>query len=357
MAGAPSLGGDMATYSFETITAAQALVAGSGDVITVGVGSATDATVIFGATGGIDVTFGSRTVSFAGAIGGGAGASGFRFSDGSLLYIGDGTANNLNQAGDTHSAALFGGAGDDSLVGNGDHNLIQGNAGNDRLSAFAGTSTIYGGQGDDTIAVSGSTANNFLQGNKGDDQIGGSRNTDTILGGQGNDNVSGGGGSFDYVDGNLGNDTVTLGGDHGLGLGEDGADRLFSLGGANTLDGGEGNDTLSPGGNADVVHGGNGADSITLSSSNNTIFGEGGSDYIRIDNGASNYTDAGDGDDNIFSFSFFYETILGGGRQRHDLCRPRRTEGRRPGPRRRLSGARRRKQHGYGRRRQRLRHR
>src|SRR5437763_1976218 len=83
----------------------------------------------------------------------------------------------------------------------------------------------------------------------------------TILGGKGDDNLSSGGGAGgDFLNGNLGNDTVTATGTGASSLiGEEGDDSLTNSGsGADSLDGGNGNDTLIGGTGADTIDAGAG---------------------------------------------------------------------------------------------------
>ncbi|MCY0093293.1 hypothetical protein OEG82_04515 [Hoeflea sp. J2-29] len=71
----------------------------------------------------------------------------------------------------------------DLIVGNSGDNVIDGGAGNDRLSGLAGADTLIGG-----------TGNDFLDGGTGDDRLFGGADNDTLVGGTGSDLLDGGDG-------------------------------------------------------------------------------------------------------------------------------------------------------------------
>lgn len=282
----------MATYSFDTITAAQALAFAPGDALALPSGTATQASVIYDASGSITIALGARTIQFSGALATASQTAFFNFGDGTHLYIGDGAAN-VASSNDGGVAAIFGGPGDDSLtLGNG--GLAQGNQGNDFLST-GGQATLYGGQGDDTFATTLGEHDSFMQGNKGDDLIQGGSH-DTLLGGQGNDTIVGGG----ILDGNLGNDKLT-----GFGqlLGEGGNDTLTATGaGGDSLSGGDGNDSLTstsaaPGGAS--MSGDDGNDTLVGQLHADTMSGGAGADVINDNGGLGNLLDGGDGADTL----------------------------------------------------------
>jgi len=222
----------MANYNFFTITADQALNVQSTDRFAFIQGEARDATVIYNGPQddptSISVTIAGHTVEFGAQIATDAffisSQPMFLFSDArgpSTLVIGGAQgdeidlANPLSDRFDTAtSSAVFGGPGNDIIVGDGGPNLMQGNTGDDTLEGFEGSEVFYGGQGNDVIITNGSDDMNnggdYAQGNKGDDTIDGDTGADTLLGGQGNDSIRGGG-SDDYISGDRGDDTVTGG--------------------------------------------------------------------------------------------------------------------------------------------------
>lgn len=315
----------MATFQFSTITPAQALALSSSDSLNIDVGTADAATVLYiPATGGnsdeISLTEGPRTVTFDTALA----TATKTFADGSMLYVG-GPGDDAPAAFGATSDAMFGGLGNDTLSAGAGSNLLQGNQGNDLLTGGAGTDTIYGGADNDRIDV-GASANggfaNFGQGNKGDDTLTGSpTDNDTLLGGQGDDmigathfsfsttsgfSISGqSGGGADYLDGNLGNDTIVGGGAGGVLYGEAGADFLYDAGVRNTLDGGLGNDTIVSVQGGDSMTGGDGDDVISSGYNNANAVGatlDGGNGNDNLNSGASAAGDSltgGAGDDTL----------------------------------------------------------
>ncbi|HEX6683407.1 MAG TPA: calcium-binding protein [Candidatus Limnocylindrales bacterium] len=112
---------------------------------------------------------------------------------------------------------LYGGTGDDTLVGNVSANYINGNEGND---------TIRGGGGEDTIH--GSVGDDWIEGDAGDDRLYGDGGNDTLRGDDHNDVLSGGP-DDDVLQGGNGEDVL---------LGEAGNDDLNGNGGLDLLDGG-----------------------------------------------------------------------------------------------------------------------
>ena len=68
--------------------------------------------------------------------------------------------------------------------------------------------TFEGGRGDD--AIDGGSLNDTIDGGEGDDRLDGGRGVNTLLGGNGNDVIRGDQGTFDFVDGGNGIDTIVL---------------------------------------------------------------------------------------------------------------------------------------------------
>jgi Ca2+-binding RTX toxin-like protein len=309
----------MTTYSFDTITAAQAAAFSGSDSLTFGSGTASAVTVLFN---GVVTTLalGAHSVDFASAIANASQAGDISFPDHSLLYIGDAGANTEHLAIDsTTRAAMFGGDGNDVLITSLGGGLLQGNQGNDTLEA-AGQATIYGGQGDDEIeAISSGSHDNFFQGNKGDDFIVGSNAGDTLLGGQGNDTILGNAG-VDFINGNLGNDNLTGSGQL---FGEDGNDTILGGSvGSNTILGGNGDDNLTGSSLSDpsgllgaqnFISGDDGDDTIRSNSPlTDTLSGGNGNDTITTFNGGNDSLDGGAGDDNIQGGHGLADVITGG---------------------------------------------
>lgn len=282
-------------YNFSAITAAQALGITTGDSLVMDLGTGGATSVVFSSADQVTIVAGGRTVVF----GLGVASIAKNYPGGGSLFIGGGA--NDQQALDAGSDALYGGVGNDTLGGGAADDLLQGNQGADSLNGGAGYDIVYGGQDNDVIdtGVDPSGGRDFGQGNRGDDTImGGGGGTDTLLGGQGNDllNASSvkpvGGGTLeavgdrfgmagDFLNGNLGNDTIFAGlGDDRI-FGEDGDDYIQDLGGRNVLDAGAGNDTIV----------------AVNATASNTVSGGAGNDVILL--GGSNTIDAGAGDDQI----------------------------------------------------------
>ncbi|WP_422931535.1 beta strand repeat-containing protein [Singulisphaera sp. PoT] len=222
-------------------------------------------------------------------------------------------------------ADLFGGGGDDTLVGGSGNDLLFGQAGNDTLLGKGGNDLLFGGDGDDTLT--GGTGSDQVFGEAGDDVMTWNPGDETDLneGGAGNDtvDVEGGNGSEVFtitangtrvrvdrispapfsldigttenlvVNGNGGDDTISAG--NGLAA----LIRLSENGGAgnDTLIGGDGDDTLIGGDGNDMVSGGRGNDVVTLGAGDDNftwnpgdgsddVDGQGGNDKL-VFNGAN----------------------------------------------------------------------
>jgi Ca2+-binding RTX toxin-like protein len=146
------------------------------------------------------------------------------------------------------AAVIFGGNGNDTLVGG---------SGNDQLSGGSGNDTFYGGAGDDALSggsgndsLHGQDGNDTLLGEAGNDRLDGEAGDDLLLGGAGNDFLYGGDGN-DKIYGEVGNDQL---------LGESGNDLLLGGDGVDKLFGGDGRDLLIGGPKADTLFGNAGDD-------------------------------------------------------------------------------------------------
>ncbi|OZH51990.1 hypothetical protein AFK68_27245 [Hydrocoleum sp. CS-953] len=80
---------------------------------------------------------------------------------------------------------IFGGGGSDTLRGGRNNDLIEANQGNDTIFGDLGNDTIFGDLGNDTIF--GGKENDILLGGDGNDLISGDLGIDTLTGGTGND--------------------------------------------------------------------------------------------------------------------------------------------------------------------------
>lgn len=142
----------------------------------------------------------------------------------------------------TVPAKIFGGGGNDSIVGGSEDDLIIGGDGNDILSGGGGKNVLIGGDGDDSLT--GGAAHNVLYGGAGNDTIAaGGDAGDVLAGGSGNDSLTGGGGN-DLLAGGPGDDSL---------VGGAGDDTCVGGTGTDSIDGGTGNNTIindNPGGDS-----------------------------------------------------------------------------------------------------------
>lgn len=279
----------MTTYAFETITPTQALSFGAGDSLTLPTGaSAKTTTILYLADGTYSMAIGDRAVVFGTFFR--ENVDRIRFPDQSTLFVGSATSETRNAGEFASTGAMYGGDGGDTLTaGKGDW-LLQGNQGDDRISAWSlGANTIYGGQGSDYVSmISGGPdpiRAQFIQGNKGNDTIQGESAADTLLGGQGDDYIHGGGFGADFLNGNLGDDELQGSGQL---FGEGGNDYIRVFPGApSTASGGDGEDYIQLGSDGregrNVALGGAGNDTIGGHSTNRDLLDGGeGADLIAI---------------------------------------------------------------------------
>ncbi|MGE0258893.1 MAG: beta strand repeat-containing protein [Alphaproteobacteria bacterium] len=230
----------------------------------------------------------------------------------SLIQIfgqaGDDTISLDESNGPLPAAFLFGGDGNDTLMGGSGADLLFGQSGNDVLLGKGGNDQLFGGAGNDT-----------LTGGPGDDQVFGEGGNDRMIWnpGDGSDLFEGGDG-FDTAEVNGGNgsetftitangarvrlDRVTpapfnldIGTTENLVVNANGGDDVITAGNGLaalitlTLDGGAGNDTITGGDGADTLLGGDG---------NDTIIGGRGSDVAFLGAGDDTFIwNPGDGSD------------------------------------------------------------
>jgi Ca2+-binding RTX toxin-like protein len=174
-----------------------------------------------------------------------------------VVFLSRPAGNGGDAAGDTFISIenVFGGTGNDSLVGDGGSNVLRGDQGNDFLfgADFAPDGSFLPNSGNDTL--DGNEGNDGLWGADGNDVLNGGDGSDGIVGGGGDDLLNGGegvdflfGGDFSVVDGsfvpNSGNDTLNGGnGNDGL-WGFDGNDVINADAGDDYVEGGLGNDSI-----------------------------------------------------------------------------------------------------------------
>lgn len=175
-----------------------------------------------------------------------------------------------------------GGAGDDTLRGNDEINVLQGGRGADALNGEGGDDILIGGRGADALdggagvdtasylgAVAGISidleAGVGIRGDAAGDALTNIENVvatnyaDDVSGDAGDNRIELGAGN-DTADGRGGNDTILAGaGDDAIGGGA-GNDALDAGAGRDAIDGDDGDDTLFGGTGTDVLRGGNGTD-------------------------------------------------------------------------------------------------
>ena len=228
----------------------------------------------------------------------------FGRGDDSLLEIENltGGAGNDSLSGDDQLNLLAGGAGNDSLAGREGDDTLVGGAGNDIVTGGPGTDTAsfadstaaitvslavvtsqVTGAGTDTIAemenLTGGTGNDVLTGDGSNNALTGGAGNDTLQGGLGNDTLTGG----------LGNDTASfvsssgpIRADLSISVAQDTGSGTDELSAIENLAGGAGNDVLVGNGGPNVLIGGNGNDSLTGGAGNDSLLGGGGIDTVSF---------------------------------------------------------------------------
>ena len=230
-----------------------------------------------------------------------------------------------------------GGAGNDTIIGDGESNVLHGNAGNDHLDGGEGDDTIIGSDGDDLLLGGAGNDLYLLAGAAGEITIDGMSGNDTVslLGATNEDipesdltdiagieaiDLAGGGNTLHLTAARIGaiiepnllrvfgvadNDSLTFDDTGWIRTGSsDGFDTLENAAGnatvvstrnlasvdiSSVVSGGDGNDTIGTGIGDDTIDGGNGADLIAAFAGDDSVLGGDGHDSI----------DGGDGADTI----------------------------------------------------------
>ena len=201
--------------------------------------------------------------------------------------------------------AAIGGSGNDTLFTSGEDDvLIDGGAGNDTITGSQNADVLMGGDGNDTIyglggndIITGDAGNDALYGGDGDDVLVGGMGADTLNGGYGEDWASYGG-SDAGVNVNLGTNSGSGGdaqGDHFNSIenlmGSSHADKLVGDGGANKIFGGGGDDNIEGGAGNDTLNGGSGVDMLIGGYGNDTyIFNRGDGGEVIYDYASTTQT-------------------------------------------------------------------
>ncbi len=202
------------------------------------------------------------------------------------------------------SANIFGGTGNDTIIGGSGGDLLFGEAGNDTLLGKGGFDFLLGGADNDTLT--GGDADDFVFGMGGNDRMIWNPGDDTDLneGGAGTDTTEVNGGGGDEVFTTTANGarvrfdrltrapfSIDIGTTENLVLNANGGNDSFSATGnlaaliKITVDGGAGNDTILGSNGIDLLLGGDGNDFIDGQQGNDVAFMGAGDDVFQWDPG------------------------------------------------------------------------
>jgi Ca2+-binding RTX toxin-like protein len=218
-------------------------------------------------------------------------------------------------------ANIFGGIGNDTLIGGSAADMLFGQSGNDTLLGKGGVDFLFGGTENDTLT--GGDGDDQVFGESGDDRMIWNPGDDTDLneGGNGADTVevNGGGGAevftatangvrvrFDRL--SPAPFSIDIGTSENLVLNANGGNDQFSATGnlaaliKITVDGGAGNDTILGSNGVDVLIGGDGNDFIDGQQGNDVAFLGAGDDVFQWDPGDG--SDTVEGQDGIDTMLF-----------------------------------------------------
>jgi len=180
----------------------------------------------------------------------------------------------------TSGTPALGTSGNDAIVGNGPGNWLFGLAGDDTLTGNAGNDIIDGGDDTDIAAYGGNSGNYLVY----FDELG-ALLVEDMVGGDGIDTLVnietiqflGDSTTLDVIDvPSLGTELADLV------TGDSRVNRLFGLGGDDTLDGGAGDDDIRGGGGNDELNGGDDDDTLIGGFGDDTIDGGGGNDVANF---------------------------------------------------------------------------
>ncbi|MEZ5715567.1 MAG: calcium-binding protein [Paracoccaceae bacterium] len=172
----------------------------------------------------------------------------------------------------------------ESVRGSNNNDTLTGSGGDDRLDGRNGNDRLTGAAGDDT--VNGGSGVDRVDGGDGNDWVSGGDGNDLVLGGAGDDTMLGDAGR-DRMVGDLGNDMMSGGTEQDTLLGHNGND---------TMNGDAGDDVLRGGSDHDLEYGGDGNDIVIGGTGRDTLYGEADDDILR-GNGGFDTVDGGDGND------------------------------------------------------------
>jgi Ca2+-binding RTX toxin-like protein len=228
------------------------------------------------------------------------------------------------------ASKLYGGSGNDTIIGGSAADQVFGQSGNDILQGKGGFDHLFGGSAEDTLT--GGDADDQVFGQNGNDKMVWNPGDDTDLneGGGGTDTVevNGGGGAevftttangarvrFDRID--PAPFAIDIGTSEKLVLNANGGNDQFSATGnlaaliGITVDGGAGEDTLLGSNGIDLLFGGDDKDFIDGQQGNDTVFMGAGDDTFQWDPGDGSDTVEGQegADTLLFNWSTGSETM------------------------------------------------
>jgi Ca2+-binding RTX toxin-like protein len=187
---------------------------------------------------------------------------------------------------------LFGQAGDDTLLGNGGNDFLFGGAGNDVLTGGAGNDQVFGQAGNDRMIWNPGDGSDLNEGGSGIDTV-------EVNGGNGAEEftLAANGARVRFDRTNPAPFSLDIGTSENFVLNANGGEDTFSATGnlaaliQVTVDGGAGNDT---------INGSNGADTLLGGDGNDLIDGNQGNDVAMLGAGDDTFVwDPGDGSDVI----------------------------------------------------------
>jgi trimeric autotransporter adhesin len=221
----------------------------------------------------------------------------------------------------------YGGFGNDTIIGTGQANRLDGSGGNDLLIGADGNDTLTDGIGNDTIY--GDNGDDYIYDTSGDDQIFGGLGNDTLLSYSGTDLIDGGAGT-DTLDLSFTAAALTVNLDTGIVggtstgsvsgvenvVGSNGANGITGSVAANLLDGRNGDDSLSGLGGNDTLLGGIGNDILDGGSGVDDMTGGAGNDTYVVDDIGDTVTEiANEGTDTVqttidFTLAVTFENLV-----------------------------------------------
>ncbi len=320
-AGSDLLGGDDGQDSLVSGAGSDQLMGGNGnDTITSGAGF----DLLDGGDGTADILMESTTTNLALSsaqltIGLGDGSEvDDHINFEKAILLGGGAANVMTASNADIPVSLFGGGGNDVLIGSNQADYVDGQGGNDTLSARDGNDTLNGAAGIDVFRdvaysdfVPGEIRNLTLTNSSFLVKVGpGTLSADSLLGFEVADITGGGMRDLFNASGftNTGVTTINGGGGNDVIVGTAGADMIFTLTGADSILGGggsdsvfsgSGNDTISGGAGADNLNGQNGNDSIVGDADNDILIGGAGQDILS-GNAGNDFLSGQDGFNQLF---------------------------------------------------------